>query len=105
MVQWGVLDEAGRIGAYRPPKSVLKVNDSVGSLLVEAALLSESRSAVPVGELLSHPALFPFMVDLDSRKFHDLLQFEVQKEGLDQDLVRLARTGAVMPESQIKLRL
>ena len=105
MVQWGVLDEAGMIGAYRPPKSVLKVSDSVGLLLVEAVLLSDGRSAVAVGELLNHPALFPFVVHLDTRKFHGILQFEVQREGLDQDLVRLARTGSEGLESQMKLRL
>ena len=61
----------------------------LGHLLVHAVLLCSGRG-LPFPNLVEHPALFPFSVQLMARELMASPVFRVQRQGDQLDLVDLA---------------
>ena len=58
-------------------------------LLAEALIFGGEQSALPLPQLLRHPAAFPFQFEVTA---HDLRRspcFEINRQGLDIDVVSL----------------
>ncbi|MBK1702256.1 hypothetical protein [Thiococcus pfennigii] len=89
MVQWRVLTDMATPGIYAGKPHPRKVGPETGMLLVEALLLDSEEQSVPVGQLIGHPAFFPFAVDVNAGHVRSAAQFRVHRQGLDSDFVEL----------------
>lgn len=87
-VEWDVLAETDVRGVYRPGKA-FRVSGAPAHLLLEAVLLGGERRAAPVEELLQHPALFPFEIDVRAAELRGVEPFRVERQGLDVEMVGL----------------
>lgn len=88
MVRWCVLANAAEMGVYTHVPSRIAVSGKLAELMLESLLLFEGKD-IAVDQAARHPAMFPFDVSL---RVHDLrrsARFEVHRQGLDQDVVRL----------------
>lgn len=96
MVQWGVLRDTDAPGSYEAATRGRTLGSTVAALLVEALLIDAEESAVPLGQLTGHPALFPFKLELSAGQVRNAGQFQVHRQGLDTDFVELwsKKTGA-----------
>ena len=90
MVQWGVLADAAEKGTYHVAGLPRRLTEEVAELLVEALLLDAGGAALTVPHLANHPALFPFQLTLNPHYLSRDPRFDVQRQGLDVDLVMLA---------------
>jgi hypothetical protein len=90
-VAWGVLQEGSTRGVYEPARVRLAIRSTVGRLLIEALLLGGGRVSLPLAELVRHPALFPFDVEVRGGEMRTSPEFRVDRQGLDVDVVTLAR--------------
>lgn len=90
MADWGCLTEASSKGVFRRRTPKLAVRGELASILAEALIFGGEQSAVPLSQLLRHPAAFPFQLEVSA---HDLRQsqcFEINRQGLDIDVVSLS---------------
>jgi hypothetical protein len=87
MVRWGTMTDSETKGMYNAAPRIT-LSSQVGAVLIEALLLHEQR-ALPVDALLRHPAMFPFKVIVRVNELRDSERFEVYRQGLDEDVVRL----------------
>ncbi len=92
MADWGGLTEAPSKGIFQK-RTPLAVRGELAAILAEALIFGGEQSAVPLPQLLRHPAAFPFQLDVTA---HDLRRspcFEIDRQGLDIDMISLsART-------------
>ncbi len=98
MVDWGILTESEVRGTYRPAAKIA-VDTRVALLLAEAVLTTLPHGALAASELATHPELFPFRLELTTRNLRASPVFEVERRGLDTDMVSLiqARPSAAVP--------
>ena len=89
MVQWGALRDTGSRGFYEAAPRRRKVGSAVGILLIEALLVDAEEQAVQLDQLMGHPALFPFELDVNASHVRGASQFRVHRQGLDSDFVEL----------------
>ncbi len=90
MVDWGCLTEASDKGVFHRRTPKLVVRGDLASILSEALIFGGEQSAMPLPQLLRHPAAFPFQLEVNA---HDLRQsrcFEIDRQGLDMDVVSLS---------------
>ena len=92
MVQWSVLADTGHRGVYARASEPIAIRKSPAELLLEV-LLRNGDSALPVGQIGRHPALFPFELHLQSCDFRRSPLFDVDRQSFDVDMVRLAAEG------------
>ncbi|HEX5461462.1 MAG TPA: hypothetical protein VFX20_15975 [Steroidobacteraceae bacterium] len=90
MVDWNCLTEASSKGVFgrRLPKQ--GVRGELASILSEALIFGGEQEAMPLSQLIRHPAAFPFRLEVT---VHDLRQFqcfEINRQGLDIDVVSLS---------------
>ena len=52
--------------------------------------LASERSALPAGQIATHPAVFPFAMKMSMAELRRCSRFAVDRQGVDLDLVRLA---------------
>ncbi len=90
-VAWGVLQEGATRGVYEPARVRLVIGSTVGRLLIEGLLLGGGRASLPLAEIVRHPALFPFDVEVRGGDLRASPEFRVDRQGLDVDVVTLAR--------------
>ena len=91
--EWGLLAESGRRYAYVPQRRALSTGSAALELwLLACALHAYEGEAILLPDLLRLPELFPFRfsVGLDDVRRHPY--FEVSRQGIDWDLVRLSHT-------------
>lgn len=91
MIDWGVLQDGARKGAYVQGSVEEISNSSTGQLLVVGLLLAQDGEAVPVDRVRSHPAIYPFRVEQDAlslSRVSNLLRLE--REALGSQFLRLA---------------
>jgi hypothetical protein len=86
MVQWGVLRDAKRPGQYLPLQKRIVVSAGVAELLVEGLLIASHRG-MPLKQLLTHPAAFPFDVRLDSTRLRRSPRLRLHRQGDQTDFV------------------
>lgn len=88
MTDWGCLVEPSK-GVYRRAQQ-LCVRGELASIFAEALIFAGEQSAVPLPQLLRHPAAFPFQLELSAHDLRRSQCFEVNRQGLDLDVVSLA---------------
>jgi hypothetical protein len=88
--QWGLLRDGQSKGSLIAPPRRIPVNDEIGELLFHAVLLSH-RSGLPLSQLVSHAALFPFDVRLNATNLRQSGCLRVQRQGDQTDFVELGQ--------------
>ncbi len=81
--------DSGSHGLYEPNRLRRKLGSAVALLLVEALLLDAEETAVPLNQLMGHPALFSFDLDLNASHVRSASQFGIHREGLASDFVEM----------------
>lgn len=89
MADWGCLVEP-RKGVFRRRAPQPVVNGELASLLAEALIFGGEQSAVPLPQLLRHPAAFPFQLEVTAHELRRAQCFEINRQGLDIDVVSLS---------------
>jgi hypothetical protein len=89
MVQWRLLRKGEEPGSLIGPSQRVRINDGVGQLLLHSVVLGHGRG-LPYPQLVDHPALFPFQVDVLVRDLMRNSVFRVQRQGDQSDFVELA---------------
>jgi hypothetical protein len=87
---WGVIESSGRQGIYRPMPAITITDPTMASFLLEGYLRANNNDPVTSGILQATPALFPF--ELSHLNLGQVLadpRFDVSRQALNQDLVRL----------------
>ena len=89
MADWSCLTEPSK-GVFRRRAPQLPVRGELASILAEGLILGGEQSAVPLPQLLRHPAAFPFQVELSAHELRRGQTFEIMRQGLDIDVVSVA---------------
>lgn len=89
-VAWCVLNDASQRGTYELPAHPVSVSGHLAELLVEALLFGSERP-LPVAQVGDHPVLFPFAVELSSAELRRSPRFDVNRQGMDMELLALAK--------------
>jgi hypothetical protein len=89
MVQWELLRPGLEKGSLIAPTRVVEVADDLAEILVYSIILGHSRGML-LSQLRSHPALFPFKVNLSSERIRRNRRLRVQREGDQGDFVEPA---------------
>jgi hypothetical protein len=89
MVQWGLLRKGDEPGSLIGPRERVRINGDVGHLLLHSVVLGHG-GGLPHPQLVDHPALFPFQVDVTARDLMRTPIFHVQRQGDQSDFVELA---------------
>lgn len=88
LTQWGMLQagpEHGSLVGNSPP---IRVDKNASRLLVHAVLLGQGKG-LAFSQILEHPALFPFKLDLSIRDLIAMPDFHVQRQGDQSDFVEI----------------
>lgn len=89
MADWGCLTEASK-GVFRRRSPQLTVRGELAAVLAEGLIFGGEQSAVPLPQLLRHPAAFPLQVELHANDLRRGQTFEITRQSLDLDVVSLA---------------
>jgi hypothetical protein len=89
LAQWGLLRMGEEPGSLIAPPRRVRSNDQVAQLLLHSVVLGHGRG-LPYPQLVDHPALFPFQVDVPVRDLMRNSVFRVQRQGDQSDFVELA---------------
>ena len=90
MTDWGCLSEASTKGVFRKRTPQVTVRGELGAILAEALIFGGEQSAVPMPQLLRHPAGFPFQLEIAAHDLRRSGRFEISRQGLDIDVVSLS---------------
>lgn len=87
-IDWGVLQETGARGVYRPaPRRIVDNRDQLAVWAVQAILAARGGRPHPARVLLRGPHMFPFAVSLLSdRDIETCSALEVTHHGLDHEI-------------------
>ena len=88
LVQWGLLQPGQEHGSLMGLPQRIQVDQDVSQLLVHAILLGPSK-ALAFSQIIEHPALFPFRLNLSVRELIRNPNFHVQRQGDHSDFVEL----------------
>ena len=91
MVAWGALMDTGDRGVYSQSSRQVTLRSDLALLLVEGLLL-HAGTVIPIEQVIEHPALFPFKMDLSAYELRRSARFEVHRQGPDVDVLELAAT-------------
>jgi hypothetical protein len=94
MIQWSVLQDTATRGMYESVARRRKIGPDVGTVIIEALLVDAEEEGIPYDQLIAHPALFPFDVNVNVDHLRKAAQFRVHRQGLDSDFVEL--TGGTL---------
>ena len=89
LTQWGLLHAGSEHGSLVGNSSSIRVDNIVSQLLVHAVLLGQGKG-LAFSQILEHPALFPFKLDLSIRDLIASSAFHVQRQGDQSDFVEIA---------------
>ena len=91
---WGLLVDADRRSVYKPLRQALTSTDpELEKWLLEVTLAAHAAEELPFNDLLRLPELFPFRFTLNVEDLRRSPRFEVQRQGLGWDMVRLVDEG------------
>ena len=88
LVQWGLLEPGQEHGSLVGRPQRIQVDQNVSQLLIHAVLLGPGKG-LAFSQLIEHPALFPFRLDLSVRELMRNPNFHVQRQGDHSDFVEL----------------
>lgn len=87
---WGVLTDTSRRYTYAPPPQRLKAtNPAMERWMLEVALAAHPAQDLPFADLVRLPELFPFDFTLSVDDLRQTGRFEIQRQGMGWDMVRL----------------
>jgi len=87
-LDWGVVGEEGRSGDYSPGPIMRLTSPEMMIWLSEALMLSRSRNQLMLSEVFSHPALFPFSMELfNPQMIQEGSRLKMGRQGLNQDFI------------------
>jgi hypothetical protein len=89
MAQWRVLRPGSEKGSLVLARKPIRVSEEIAELLVYGAMLSQGRGML-LSQLVSHPAIFPFKLQLNAATLRKHACLRVQRQGDQSDLVELA---------------
>ena len=89
MVQWGVLKPGSEKGSLVIARNPIQVSEEIAELLMHGAMLSQRRGML-LSQLVSHPAIFPFKLQVNAATLRKHPCFRVQRQGDQSDFVELA---------------
>jgi hypothetical protein len=87
--QWGLLHDGPEKGSLIAPAHRIPVSDEIGELLFNAILVSHG-GGLPFPQLITHPALFPFDVRVNTTALRRNCNIRVVRQGDQIDFVELA---------------
>jgi len=91
MQDWGLLLPTSHRHAYAPLYRALTTESAaLEAWLLACVLRAEPDRAFPFADLVRLPALFPFRLTITAGQLRRLPGFDVQRQGVDLDMVRLA---------------
>ena len=88
LVQWGLLQPGQERGSLVGLPQRIQVDQNMSQLLVHAVLLGHGKG-LAFSQIIEHPALFPFKLDLSVRELMKNPDFHVQRQGDHSDFVEL----------------
>ena len=88
LTQWGLLQAGSDHGSLVGNSPPIRVDNNVSQLLVHAVLLGQGKG-LAFSQILEHPALFPFKLDLPIRDLIASPFFHVQRQGDQSDFVEI----------------
>ena len=92
---WGILVDSKRRYAYKPLRqSLSSTRSDLEQWLLATALTAHPAQELPFSDLVRLPELFPFRFTLQVDDLRNASQFEVQRQGLGWDMVRIANVYA-----------
>ncbi len=89
MANWGVLQDSGKKGFYKPSEKIPVYDKDLKLWLLECYLTCIEQKTVSMQSLNEAPVLFPFAVDIRLGDLMDSKRYEVNRQGLDVDMVEL----------------
>ena len=89
IAQWGVLHSGSEKGSLVAARNPIQVSEEIAELLVHGVLLSQGRG-MPLSQLASHPALFPFELQVNAARLRKHEGLRVQRQGDQSDFVESA---------------
>jgi hypothetical protein len=89
MVLWGVLLDTETRGTYKATPTKISVGKEISQLLLEAYLVHGDDMTIPVENITRHPGFFPFDLQISTNDLRQSNRFEVHRQGLNTDVVRL----------------
>jgi len=89
MVNWCVLQDSEKKGFYKPSEKIPLYDKDLKLWLLECYLTCIEQKTVSMQSLNEAPALFPFAVDIRLGDLMDSDRYEVNRQGLDVDVVEL----------------
>ncbi len=91
-LDWGVLEESGDKGVYRPKAKRVVSDPRLIAWLIEVALLSAAAESQPVEALVHAPALFPFAIEgININRLESNPRLEVFRQ-MNEAVVAMRRT-------------
>ena len=88
LVQWGLLQPGQERGSLVGLPQRIQVDQNMSQLLVHAVLLGHGKG-LAFSQIIEHPALFPFRLDLSVRELMRNPDFHVHRQGDHSDFVEL----------------
>lgn len=89
MVQWLVLRSGLEKGSLVAARSPIEISEEISELLLYGILLSQERG-IPLSQVASHPALFPFKLQVNVAELRKRKGLQLQRHGDQSDFVALA---------------
>lgn len=89
MANWGVLQPLGKNGLYRQTGKLLIENKPLKLWLLECYFSCIEQKSVSMQSLNAAPTLFPFMLEVNLDDLMASGRYEVNRQGLDIDVVEL----------------
>ena len=89
MAQWGLLHSGSEKGSLVAARNPIPVSEEIGEILVHGVLLSQGRG-MALSQLSSHPALFPFKLQVNAGRIRIHVGLRVRRQGDESDFVELA---------------
>ncbi len=87
---WGILADTSRRNVYTPHRQALRTSSrSLEQWLLAAALSANPAEELPFADLVRLPELFPFRFTIGIDELRLAPRFEVHRQGLGWDMVRL----------------
>jgi len=89
MAQWRVLEPGSEKGSLHIASKPIHASEEISELLVHGVLLSQG-CGMSLPQLVRHPALFPFKLQLNATRLRKHKNLRVQRQGDQSDFVDLA---------------
>jgi len=89
MAQWGALKPGSEKGSLVAAHNPIQASEEIAEILVHGVMLSQGRG-MSLSQLISHPAIFPFKLQLNAVTLRKHPSLRVQRQGDQSDFVELA---------------